>query len=306
MVSATSTWAAIAARAWPVLLVLLGACATAPGRGVESGSPALAFGVADDGAREGPKVDARLLGRGLTERWTRTVTVRSYKSHDALAAALAAGEVDAAWMEASALVMAQSQDPLVTALAKVVRRGWPFHRGVIFSRRGPGAPADRLSFAGRRVAWVSPTSAAGYLVPRAELRQQGLEPEQLFSKETFAGDHEAVCRAVRDGRADLGATYADERAGGEALQVDGCRRALGEESAAQLQILLTSRPIPNEVVAVRAGLDRREVERLRALLLSLAPADPLMRDGFKGDAFVELGADDFDAVRDALSAAPDR
>ena len=80
---------------------------------------------------------------------------------------------------------------------------------------------------GLNVAWVEQTSAAGYLFPRAALLQAGLKPAELFKTETFVGDHAAVCKAVLDGKADVGATYADDR-GENAMQIDGCVQSVGD------------------------------------------------------------------------------
>ena len=56
---------------------------------------------------------------------------------------------------------------------------------------------------GRALAWSDPNSASGYLIPRAEFRAIGIDPEagKYFGRTGFAGGHEQAIR--RGGRLDV-------------------------------------------------------------------------------------------------------
>ena len=60
---------------------------------------------------------------------------------------------------------------------------------------------------GRSLAWADPNSTSGYLVPLAELRGMGIEPESFFSETGFGGGHEQAVIAVLNGQYDGGVTW---------------------------------------------------------------------------------------------------
>jgi ABC-type phosphate/phosphonate transport system substrate-binding protein len=71
------------------------------------------------------------------------------------------------------------------------------------------APQALAQLQDRHPCWVSPTSLAGYLIPRAYLLRAGVQPLEA----AFLGGHEAVLRALyTPGLCDFGATYTDARA----------------------------------------------------------------------------------------------
>ena len=72
-------------------------------------------------------------------------------------------------------------------------------------------PADDLhtrrigDLAGTVFAFSDPDSNSGYLAPQFQLREQGLNPAQVFRKTFFTWSHQDVVRAVADGVAQGGA-----------------------------------------------------------------------------------------------------
>jgi phosphonate transport system substrate-binding protein len=72
------------------------------------------------------------------------------------------------------------------------------------------ADSDIMSFEdmeGRSLAYADPNSTSGYLVPRAELLGQGINPETYFSSTGFGGGHEQAVVAVLQGQYDAGVTW---------------------------------------------------------------------------------------------------
>lgn len=294
----------------PLPFVLAALLALPPAAGAQAGKltvkklAPLSLGLAGYTGAEAARADSEALQRYLSTRLHREVTTRVFGDSDALAAALASGAIDLGWMQPFTLVQAQAKGKIVP-IAKAVRHGLPFYRGVIFAKTG--AKIDGLKgLQGLKVGWVNAGSAAGYLFPRASLVHAGFVPKKLFAKEEFLGDHASVCRAVLEGRIDVGATFADDRPAGETARVDGCQQALGLDAAAGLRIVATSAPIPNDAVAARPGLDAEDVTRVRQALLGLK-ADPegraLLMAVFKAEDFDAVGAEDFEPVRFAIEAA---
>lgn len=265
--------------------------------------PALNFGLTGYAGTDEAKSNAVQIQNFLTEKMGRDVITRIYPNPGALAWGLAIGEVDLGWLQPLTVVEAQKKGA-VTLIAKVVRHGLPFYRGVIFTK----SSRDVQGLAGLKglsVAWVDPKSAAGYLFPRAEIVEAGLKPAELFKSESFAGDHGAVCRAVVSGKADVGATYADDRPG-TAMAIDGCVQSVGAAVAKELKIVSKSQPIPNDAIAARPGLDPVEIDRLKKVFLELGKdhaGQRVLLSVFKATAFDVVGDDDFTPVRFAADAA---
>jgi phosphonate transport system substrate-binding protein len=265
----------------------------------------LSLGLTGYSGAESARQDSAALQKYLAGKLNREVTTKVFPDFDTLTSALASGSVDLGWMQPFALVGAQKKGHVVP-LVKAVRHGLPFYRGVLFTKADRKVEGGLKGLQGLRVAWVANTSAAGYLFPRAAIVQAGLVPGKLFKSESFAGDHSAVCEAVLSGKADVGATFADDRPQSEAMQVDGCVQSVGAEAAKGLKIVGTSAPIPNDAIAARPGLDPEEASRIRKAFLGLkddADGRALLQSVFKAESFDDVGDEDFEPVRFAADAA---
>jgi phosphonate transport system substrate-binding protein len=110
---------------------------------------------------------------------------------------------------------------------------------------------------GRSLAWADPNSTSGYLIPRSELRGQGLDIATYFSRTGFGGGHEQAVVAVLQRQYDAAVTWASGQ--GEESQgfSRGNLRAMVEKGMLDmrdLRIIWRSRPIPNGPMTVRADL----------------------------------------------------
>lgn len=115
--------------------------------------------------------------------------------------------------------------------------------------------------AGRRVAWVSSRSAAGYEVPRLFLEACGLPLDRLFARETMTGSHLAAVEAVRAGNADVAACYGTK--GDSAASVELPLRT------DDLRILAVAGAVPSDVLLARRTLDPAVVEIVSRALARL-------------------------------------
>jgi phosphonate transport system substrate-binding protein len=233
----------------------------------------------------------------------RPVKVEIQKDTQALSAALADGKVDLAWTTPVAFVLASQRRPDVTAIAKAMRNGKLFYRAAFIVRAD--SPLRALAdLKGKKIAWVSRSSTSGYLFPRALLSSQGHDPDRYFQSEIYAGDHPSVCQAVRSGAADLGATFSDEPRRGQPARADGCAES---PPMADFRVVASSGPVPNDVIAARAGFDERLVEPVLTAFARM-PADDegrrILREVFHADGWGVAVEGDFKSVSEVLASRP--
>lgn len=130
---------------------------------------------------------------------------------------------------------------------------------------------------GRSLAWADPNSTSGFLVPRSELREAGINVDQFFSRTGFAGGHEQGVVAVLNRQFDGGVTWASGI--GEEAQgfTRGNLRAMVEKNMLNMRdtrIVWRSRPIPNGPIGVRMDLPQAFRDDMRAFHLALPSVHP--------------------------------
>src|SRR5690606_38260053 len=127
-------------------------------------------------------------------------------TYGGLIEALIAGRLEIAVMSPFAYVIATGQGADIEARAAYIT--------------GPGAPttyqsfglarADRADvtsiedYAGKRICFVDPGSASGYLIPAAGLLGVDIDPEADQAEAIFAGGHDNSVLAIADGTCDAG------------------------------------------------------------------------------------------------------
>ncbi|MCU0699309.1 MAG: phosphate/phosphite/phosphonate ABC transporter substrate-binding protein [Myxococcaceae bacterium] len=231
------------------------------------------------------------------------VTVQTFETYEALSDALATNQVDLAWITPLAFVQAAQKNRDVTAVSKAMRAsdGGLFYRAV-FIAKATAPLADLKALKGTKVAWVGKSSASGYLFPRALLKDQGLDPDKTFSSEVFSGDHPAVCKAVREGTVDVGATYAAEPKEGQALVPTGCEDA---GPVGDFKVLGSSNNLPNEVIAHSPDFP---LFRLNDVMMAFGrmgqspDGKKVLADAFRAQGFGVAVEGDFDQVIALLKA----
>jgi phosphonate transport system substrate-binding protein len=205
------------------------------------------------------------------------VTCRAH-NYTELASLVHKDRIDFAWLPPIpylALVRHGRVTPLVSA--RRVGRA-EFYCVLVVRRDAPIANPRDLQ--GKRAAWVDPHSASGYVLPRIALAAVGVDPRVAFSSEKFYESHEAVVRAVLDGKADFGATFAWlDREGnigrGAWLDVAAAPDAF--------RVLATFGAIPADVVAGRSQLDGPTRERLTGGLMQVAEDAEFLQSVFGVD-----------------------
>ena len=133
---------------------------------------------------------------------------------------------------------------------------------------------------GRSLAWADPNSASGFLIPRFELRREGVgvEPGQFFGRTGFSGGHEQGVVALLARQYDAAMTWASGVGDPATGFSRGNLRAMVEKGMlrmADIRIIWRSRPIQNGPLTVRADLPeafRRDITDFYLALPRVAPA----------------------------------
>jgi phosphate/phosphite/phosphonate ABC transporter binding protein len=178
--------------------------------------------------------------------------------YERLLEALEVGDVDVAWLP-PILAAQASSDGLAVPIALPVRGGVSSYSTALFVAET--SPLRRITdIESVRAAWVDRQSVSGYLLIRAHLRSRGVDLDRAFTDNRFMGSHDAVAKAVFDGAADIGATFAYF----DAERSIPVRAGWG---TAKMRVIAHAGPIPADVIAARAHLRPEDVRAMQKLLL---------------------------------------
>ena len=204
--------------------------------------------AADSGSRaQDPDALAAYLQRSLG----RPVRVIVEASYAATVESLRAGRVDVAMVGELASLRGQETGGVEPLVVPVEADGQiPTYQSVIVTRIDSGHH-DLAALRGTTIGLVDEQSTSGYLVPRAMLREAGIDPDTEVTVRLYCR-HRAVVEAVLAGEVVAGATHASR-----------LRPPTLDQAAeyARLRVVASSRPIPRGPLVVRADLlptrDRR-------------------------------------------------
>ena len=130
-----------------------------------------------------------------------TVTYVPVTDYGAAVAALAAGQVDFAWLGGFTHVQARHQAEVVPLVMREIDRDFKS----VFVAHVDAGVATVADVKGKTFAFVTPTSTSGGVGPRFYLVKNKIDPEKDFKNLIYAGKHDAVYLAVKNGKVDAGA-----------------------------------------------------------------------------------------------------
>lgn len=163
------------------------------------------------------------------------------------------------------------------------------YHGMIFVRKDSGIRTAK-DMAGKRMACVDKASTAGYLLPLAYLRENGiLDPGKHLKKLYFTGTNEDAILDVLNRKADVGAaknTVFDRMA------------AKAPRIRNELRIVAISPEVPENALALRGDLEDAIQGRIRDALLGMHqdPAGREVLKKFGAARFVETADKDYEPV----------
>ncbi len=211
--------------------------------------------------------------------------------HDMLLEAFAGHELDAALFGSFTGAIAIQTLDMIPLVRPHFSEGLSSDYGVIFVRRQGGIDGiDDMR--DRRIVFVDPLSATGYLLPLLSLRDKGMDDyRSWFSQHYFAGSHEDTIYEVLKGHADVGASkssifYKIARTNPQILE--------------KLEILASSAHVPALTLGVQSHLDRGSVILLLETLTNMheTPSGRETLNNMSIQRFITTTRKDFLPVRE--------
>ncbi|NVJ07583.1 phosphate/phosphite/phosphonate ABC transporter substrate-binding protein [Myxococcus sp. AM001] len=241
------------------------------------------FGLPPSLGSETARERADRLASFLQRALGKLVEVSVASSYETLAKDLLSGRADAAW--APPFVCARMEAMGVRVVVRGVRRGMSSYRSALVCRAGAGLTVERLK--GTTAAWVDRDSVAGYLLPTAYLKTQGLEPTRAFFAQHFAGSYQGALESVLDGKADVTSVFCPPASTGLTFAT-GVEDVLGAGAGRRFELIAYTDEAPNDGVPVAMGLQPQLVSSLESTLLSLQSSpdgQALLKDIFNAERF---------------------
>jgi len=206
------------------------------------------------------------IARGLSEKLNMPVEWTIGDDYQAAVDTLLSGEAHVASLTPLAYVKAREREPCLKLLATQISRGDTRYSSFILVRKDRGISSVK-QLEGKRIAFVNPTSASGFLYPMATLIRAGLDPERVLEDAVFLGSHPKVIEAVVAEEVDAAGTFFSAVAAARAERVD----------IGVLRVLSLAGRIPFDAFVAHRDMDNELARRIRDVLLSLNTTTDLGR-----------------------------
>lgn len=194
--------------------------------------------------------------------------------------AFAAKQLDIAYMSPAAYAAAwmESQGDVRPLVVTQEADGSTSYVSVLYTRSDSGI-LSLADMKGHSLAWADPNSASGYLIPRAEFRAMGIDPEpgKYFGRTGFAGGHEQGVVAVLNHQYDAGVTWTSGIGDPAQGYTRGNLRMMVDKkmlAMSDMRIIWKSRPILNGPLTVRKSTPEAFQEDMLAFHLALPVVHP--------------------------------
>ncbi|PKM58407.1 MAG: phosphate/phosphite/phosphonate ABC transporter substrate-binding protein [Firmicutes bacterium HGW-Firmicutes-3] len=209
----------------------------------------------------------------------RTIIVKNY---DALSDSVKNGIIDIGWFSPFAYVNAKEAAGVKPVVTPKVG-GKSSYNGYIIARKD-GSVKSLNDLKGKAFGYVDEKSASGYLYARDSIKSNNMNPDTLFSKVLFLGNHDNVINAVMQGEIDAGATFNEAF---EAATVNGIRTN-------ELTIISKTDDIPKDVLAARKDMSDEVIAKLKKAFVEF---DNYAGIETKVQGFIESHDEQYDVIR---------
>ena len=198
--------------------------------------------------------------------------------------ALAAGQVDVAQAGAASYANAYAQvgDKVAPILAaREAEGGMGYYAALLVKRSSPYQSLQDLK--GKSLGFVDLNSTSGYLLPRSEMRKQGVDPDTFFGRTGFAGGHTQAVMALSNGQFDA---VLSQVSGGDPVNgfSTGAHFTLARQGLVDLddlRIVWTAGPMPNSPIMMRTDRPAAMIDAIRGAIAAIPYDSP--------DVWVEMG-----------------
>lgn len=233
------------------------------------------------------------LGAYLEQQLDMQVEFVPVSDYAAVVEALAADRIDLAWLGGFTFVQARLKTG--NAIPLVQRAEDEKFTSKIIS--ADPAVQSLQDLKGKTFAFGSVSSTSGSLMPRYFMLQDGIEPEQFFSRIAYSGAHDATAAWVQAGKADGGVLNAS---------VWDKLVAAGKVDTDKVKVIATTPPYFDYNWTVRGTLDPVVRDKIQAAFLALDPANPQHKailDLQAASRFIPTKAENYTGIEEAAQAA---
>jgi len=233
------------------------------------------------------------LGAYLEQQLGMKVEFVPVADYPAVVEALATDRLDLAWLGGFTFVQVRLKTG--NAIPLVQRE-----QDAQFTSKFITANPDVNSLAdlkGKTFAFGSVSSTSGSLMPRYFMTQDGIKPENYFSRIGYSGAHDATAAWVQAGKVDGGVLNAS---------VWDKLVATGKVDTSKVKVFATTPPYYDYNWTVRGTLDPALAEKIKAAFLALDPANPehkAILDLQAASRFIETTPENYTGIEEAARAA---
>ena len=232
------------------------------------------------------------LGEYLAQRLGMPVKFIPVSDYAGVVEAMAADRLDLAWFGGFTFVQAQRKAPMTPLVQREEDQKFT-------SKFITADPAVKTlqDLKGKTFAFGSVSSTSGSLMPRYFLQQDGIVPEQFFSRVAYSGAHDATVAWVAAGKADAGVLNASVWQ----KLVDA-----GKVDTSKVRVIATTPTYYDYNWTVRSNLDPQLAAKIKQAFLDLDPAKPADKailDLQAASRFVPTSPDNYKGIEAAALSA---
>ncbi|MFH6601145.1 putative selenate ABC transporter substrate-binding protein [Ectopseudomonas khazarica] len=233
------------------------------------------------------------LGAYLEQELGMKVEFVPVADYAAVVEALAADRIDMAWLGGFTFVQARLKTGNAVPL---VQREQDAEFTSKFITSDP-AVKSLQDLKGKTFAFGSVSSTSGSLMPRYFMLQDGIKPEDFFSRVAYSGAHDATAAWVQADKADAGVLNASVWQ----KLVDA-----GKVDTDKVKVFATTPTYYDYNWTVRGNLDADLQAKIKAAFLALDPAKPEQKailDLQAASRFIETQPANYEGIEEAARAA---
>jgi phosphonate transport system substrate-binding protein len=242
------------------------------------------------------KKDLEPLRKYLIRKMEMNVTWRFADTYAATSEALLNGEAQFASLPPTLYVQTVEANPDVELIAVKVHSGSSGSDGVLLvAEDGPIQTHEDI--AGKRLCYTDPQSTTGYMLPRAALRNAGIDPDRDMQRPAVvSGNHLQLIQDIIDHKCDIGGTFTAAYMTADVAGVN----------AAMTRVFEITGRTPHDAISAAPKLDSGLKLRMREALLEFDPKTETGLDSVGGverlTGFAPVTDSVYDQVRKALDA----
>jgi phosphonate transport system substrate-binding protein len=238
---------------------------------------------------------AKPLEDMLKKELNMDVKVTVTTNYSALIEAMAAKKIDVGFLSPVDYVFAHDKRHAATLLLQTVRNGSDHYRAELVKLASDNTINDVKDIKGKKIAFVSPTSAGGYLYPQVMIKAAGLNPKTDVQP-IMAGGNDKTLMALYRGDVQVAAAFDDART---LLTKDY------PDVMTKLKPFAYSEDIPNDTVSIRPGFPddfNTKVQQAFINIMKTPEGKKVGKDIYQFDDLVPGKDSNFDSVRKMIES----